>query len=99
MVKVFEWFFGFVFCLFGCFSMYRIRIADKGRFIIIFNRIIEEYSEFNVDILYKKNLFFFGEDRFLTTLFMKYFLTFRTKFIFVAIARMIVYEFWRVLFF
>lgn len=78
--------------------MYRIRTADKGRPIIISNRIIEEYSEPNVDTLHKKNLLSLGEDRFLTTLLMKHFPTFRTKFTSAAIARTIAPESWRVLF-
>ena len=48
--------------------MHRIRTADKGRPLIISNRIIEEYSECNVDTLHKKNLLSLGEDRYLTTL-------------------------------
>jgi chitin synthase len=61
--KAFEGLFGSVSCLPGCFSLYRIRTADKGRPIIILNRIIDEYAEGNVDTLHKKNLFFLGEDR------------------------------------
>ncbi|OSX59590.1 glycosyltransferase family 2 protein [Postia placenta MAD-698-R-SB12] len=98
MAKAFESLFGSVSCLPGCFSMYRIRTADKGRPIIISNRIIEEYSEPNVDTLHKKNLLSLGEDRFLTTLLMKHFPTFRTKFTSAAIARTIAPESWRVLF-
>ena len=73
--KAFESLFGSVTCLPGCFSLYRIRTADKGRPIIISNHIIEEYAEPNVDTLHKKNLFSLGEDRFLTTLMMKHFLS------------------------
>lgn len=78
--------------------MYRIRTADKGRPIIISNRIIEEYSEPNVDTLHKKNLLSLGEDRYLTTLLLKHFPTFRTKFTPDAIAHTIAPESWRVLF-
>ncbi|KAH9482104.1 Chitin synthase 6 [Psilocybe cubensis] len=46
--KAFESLFGSVTCLPGCFSLYRIRTADKGRPIIISNRIIEEYAEPNI---------------------------------------------------
>ncbi|KAH9947205.1 chitin synthase [Amylocystis lapponica] len=96
--KAFESLFGSVSCLPGCFSLYRIRTADKGRPIIISNRIIEEYSEPIVDTLHKKNLFSLGEDRFLTTLLLKHFPTYRTKFTPDAIARTIAPESWRVLF-
>jgi chitin synthase len=77
--------------------MYRIRTADKGRPIIISNRIIEEYSEPNVDTLHKKNLLSLGEDRYLTTLLLKHFPTFRTKFNADALAHTIAPESWRVL--
>ncbi|CAL1699920.1 unnamed protein product [Somion occarium] len=96
--KAFESLFGSVTCLPGCFSMYRIRTADKGRPIIISNRIIEEYSEPNVDTLHKKNLLSLGEDRYLTTLMLKHFPTFRTKFTPDAVAHTVAPESWRVLF-
>ncbi|KAG0695993.1 glycosyltransferase family 2 protein [Suillus ampliporus] len=96
--KAFESLFGSVSCLPGCFSLYRIRTADKGRPIIISNRIIDEYAEGNVDTLHKKNLFSLGEDRFLTTLLLKHFPTFKTKFIPDAVAHTMAPESWRVLF-
>ncbi|KAJ7483304.1 glycosyltransferase family 2 protein [Mycena latifolia] len=96
--KAFESLFGSVTCLPGCFSLYRIRTADKGRPIIISNRIIDEYAEPNVDTLHKKNLFSLGEDRFLTTLMMKHFPTFKTKFCPDAIAHTMAPESWRILF-
>ncbi|PWN53759.1 hypothetical protein IE53DRAFT_108130 [Violaceomyces palustris] len=78
--KAFESLFGSVTCLPGCFSMYRIRSADKGRPLFISNRIIDDYSENRVDTLHKKNLLHLGEDRYLTTLVLKHFPAFRTKF-------------------
>ena len=96
--KAFESLFGSVSCLPGCFSLYRVRTADKGRPIIISNRIIDEYAECNVDTLHKKNLFSLGEDRFLTTLLMKHFPTFKTKFIPDAVAHTMAPESWRILF-
>ncbi|KIY65055.1 glycosyltransferase family 2 protein [Cylindrobasidium torrendii FP15055 ss-10] len=96
--KAFESLFGSVTCLPGCFSLYRIRTADKGRPIIISNRVIDEYSEPNVDTLHKKNLFSLGEDRFLTTLLMKHFPTFKTKFNPHAIAQTIAPDSFRILF-
>ncbi|KAI9508915.1 glycosyltransferase family 2 protein [Russula earlei] len=95
--KAFESLFGSVTCLPGCFSMYRIRTADKGRPIIISNRIIDEYSEPNVDTLHKKNLLSLGEDRYLTTLLLKHFPTFKTKFTQDARAHTVAPESWRVL--
>ncbi|KAF8634627.1 hypothetical protein AX15_000804 [Amanita polypyramis BW_CC] len=96
--KAFESLFGSVTCLPGCFSLYRIRTADKGRPVIISNRIIDEYAEANVDTLHKKNLFSLGEDRFLTTLMLKHFPTFKTKFNPDAVAHTIAPEAWRILF-
>ncbi|GJJ06868.1 hypothetical protein Clacol_001064 [Clathrus columnatus] len=95
--KAFESLFGSVTCLPGCFSLYRIRTADKGRPIIISNRVIDEYAEPNVDTLHKKNLFSLGEDRFLTTLLMKHFPTYKTKFTPDAIAHTIAPDKWSVL--
>ncbi|KAF8526085.1 chitin synthase-domain-containing protein [Gautieria morchelliformis] len=80
LAKAFESLFCSVTCLPGCFSLYRIRTADKGRPIIISSRIIDEYSEPNVDTLHKKNLLSLGEDRFLTTHMMRHFPTYRMKF-------------------
>lgn len=77
--------------------MYRIRTADKGRPLIISNRIIDEYSECNVDTLHKKNLLQLGEDRYLTTLMMKHFPTFRMKFTPDAIAHTVAPDRWSVL--
>ncbi|KIY44928.1 hypothetical protein FISHEDRAFT_77147 [Fistulina hepatica ATCC 64428] len=98
MAKAFESLFGSVTCLPGCFTLYRLRTADKGRPIIISNRIIDEYSEPNVDTLHKKNLFSLGEDRFLTTLLLKHFPTFKTKYNNEALCRTVAPESWRVLF-
>ncbi|KZS98103.1 glycosyltransferase family 2 protein [Sistotremastrum niveocremeum HHB9708] len=97
MAKAFESLFGSVTCLPGCFSMYRIRTADKGRPIIISNRVIDEYSENNVDTLHKKNLLALGEDRYLTTLLMKNFPTFKTKFTPDAVAHTVAPDRWSVL--
>ncbi|KIK53045.1 glycosyltransferase family 2 protein [Collybiopsis luxurians FD-317 M1] len=98
LTKAFESLFGSVTCLPGCFSLYRIRTADKGRPIIISNRVIDEYAEPNVDTLHKKNLFSLGEDRFLTTLLMKHFPTFKTKFNPDAVAHTVAPDSTRVLF-
>ena len=96
--KAFESLFGSVTCLPGCFTLYRVRTADKGRPIIISSRVIEEYAEPNVDTLHKKNLFSLGVDRFLTTLLMKHFPTFKTKFCPDAVAHTMAPESWRILF-
>ncbi|KAH0536055.1 hypothetical protein FGG08_007036 [Glutinoglossum americanum] len=73
LTKTFESVFGSVTCLPGCFCMYRLRTADKGRPLIISDKILSEYSDGDVDTLHKKNLLSLGEDRYLTTLMMKHF--------------------------
>ncbi|WWD22641.1 hypothetical protein CI109_107134 [Kwoniella shandongensis] len=97
LTKAFESLFGSVTCLPGCFSVYRIRTADKGRPVIISSVVIDEYAEPNVDTLHKKNLFSLGEDRYLTTLMMKHFPTFKMKFTPDAIAHTVAPSKWNVL--
>lgn len=53
--------------------MYRLRTADKGKPLIIDEKVIRDYSEGDVDTLHKKNLLQLGEDRYLTTLMTKHF--------------------------
>ena len=74
-------FFGLVSCLPGCSSLYRTHNANKDWSIVISNHIIDGYAEGNIDMLHKKNLFSLGEDRFMTTLLLKHFPMFKTKFI------------------
>ncbi|KAJ3560179.1 hypothetical protein NPX13_g9393 [Xylaria arbuscula] len=71
--KAFESLFGSVTCLPGCFTMYRLRTADRGKPLIIADAVIQDYSIRNVDTLHKKNLLSLGEDRFLTTIMTKHF--------------------------
>ena len=61
--------------------MYRLRTADKGRPLIISDKIIKEYADINVDTLHAKNLLSLGEDRYLTTLMTKHFPTMSYKFV------------------
>lgn len=77
--------------------MYRLRTADKGRPLIIADKLIEEYADIDVDTLHKKNLLSLGEDRFLTTLMTKHFPTMRYKFIPDAFASTAAPETWSVL--
>ena len=81
LAKAFESLFGSVTCLPGCFSLYRVRSADRGRPLFVSDRIIDDYSENRVDTLHKKNLLSLGEDRYLTTLLLKHFPGFRTRFL------------------
>ncbi|KAI3647041.1 hypothetical protein MP228_007262 [Amoeboaphelidium protococcarum] len=79
--KAFESLFGSVTCLPGCFSMYRIKSPGRKSIpLIIDDRIISDYEENMVDTLHKKNLFTLGEDRYLTTLMLKHFPSFKNKF-------------------
>ncbi|KAJ5679200.1 Chitin synthase 6 [Penicillium macrosclerotiorum] len=97
LAKAFESLFGSVTCLPGCFCMYRLRTADKGRPLLISDKVLEEYADNDVDTLHKKNLLSLGEDRFLTTLMTKHFPTMRYKFIPDAYASTAAPEQWSVL--
>ena len=63
------------------FCMYRLRTMDKGRPLIISDKVISEYADNNVDTLHKKNLLSLGEDRYLTTLMTKHFPHMSYKFV------------------
>ncbi|KAK4191944.1 family 2 putative glycosyltransferase [Podospora australis] len=81
LAKAFESLFGSVTCLPGCFTMYRLRTADRGKPLIISDDVIRDYSDCHVDTLHKKNLLSLGEDRYLTTLMTRYFPYMSYKFI------------------
>ncbi|KAJ6160840.1 Chitin synthase 6 [Penicillium chermesinum] len=95
--KAFESLFGSVTCLPGCFCMYRLRTADRGRPLIISDAVVKEYADINTDTLHKKNLLSLGEDRFLTTLMTKHFPSMRYKFLPDAYASTAAPETWGVL--
>ncbi|KAG9231937.1 chitin synthase-domain-containing protein [Amylocarpus encephaloides] len=97
LAKAFESLFGSVTCLPGCFSMYRLRTADKGKPLIISDKVIHEYADCCVDTLHKKNLLSLGEDRYLTTLMTKHFPYMSYKFIPDAFASTAAPETWSVL--
>jgi chitin synthase len=78
--KAFESLFGTVTCLPGCFSMYRIRSANKNIPLLVSPGVLGDYSLNTVDTLHMKNLLHLGEDRYLTTLMLKHFPNMRTKF-------------------
>jgi len=61
--------------------MYRLRTADKGKPLIISDKVIHEYADCEVDTLHKKNLLSLGEDRYLTTLMTKHFPHMSYKFV------------------
>lgn len=52
--KAFESLFGSVTCLPGCFTMYRIKSADKGKPLVVSNAVLDAYAENNVDTLHSK---------------------------------------------
>ncbi|BGP29363.1 hypothetical protein JCM10296v2_001102 [Rhodotorula toruloides] len=97
MAKAFESLFGSVTCLPGCFSMYRLRSADKGKPLVISSLIVDDYSDNNLDTLHKKNLLSLGEDRYLTTLILKHFPTYKTKFVQEAKAMTVAPHSWSIL--
>jgi chitin synthase len=94
--KAFESLFGSVTCLPGCFSMYRIRAADTGKPLFVSSEIVEAYSTIRVDTLHMKNLLHLGEDRYLTTLLLKFHNKYKTKYIFRAHAWTVAPDSWQV---
>ncbi|KAF3072420.1 Chitin synthase 8 [Trichoderma lentiforme] len=94
--KAFESLFGSVTCLPGCFSMYRIRAAETGKPLFVSKEVVDAYSTIRVDTLHMKNLLHLGEDRFLTTLLMKFHSKYKTKYIFTAHAWTIAPDSWSV---
>ncbi|KAI7870567.1 chitin synthase-domain-containing protein [Spinellus fusiger] len=80
MIKAFESLFGTVTCLPGCFSIYRVRSPTKNIPLLISNQVISEYQVNKVETLHQKNLLHLGEDRYLTTLILKHFPNYKTKF-------------------
>ena len=77
--------------------MYRLRTADKGRPLIISDKVISEYADIDVDTLHQKNLLSLGEDRYLTTLMTKHFPAMSYKFVPDAYAQTAAPETWSVL--
>ncbi len=96
LTKAFESLFGSVTCLPGCFTMYRIRAADTGKPLFVSREVVEAYSEIRVDTLHSKNLLHLGEDRYLTTLLLKFHSKYKTKYIFRAHAWTIAPDSWKV---
>ncbi|PGH16842.1 hypothetical protein AJ79_01486 [Helicocarpus griseus UAMH5409] len=96
LTKAFESLFGSVTCLPGCFTMYRIRAADTGKPLFVSREVVEAYSEIRVDTLHMKNLLHLGEDRYLTTLLLKFHPKYKTKYIFNAHAWTIAPDSWTV---
>jgi len=96
LTKAFESLFGSVTCLPGCFSMYRIRAAETGKPLFVSKEVCDAYSEIRVDTLHMKNLLHLGEDRFLTTLLLKYHSKYKTKYTFRAHAWTIAPDSWSV---
>lgn len=80
LAKAFESLFGTVTCLPGCFSMYRIYDIDSSKPLFVTHPIVRDYAENRVDTLHMKNLLHLGEDRYLTTLMLKYNYKYKTKF-------------------
>ncbi|KAK6600053.1 chitin synthase [Botrytis cinerea] len=81
LAKAFESLFGSVTCLPGCFTMYRIRAAESGKPLFVSREVVEDYANIRVDTLHMKNLLHLGEDRYLTTLLIKYHSKYKTKYI------------------
>lgn len=97
MSKAFESLFGCVTCLPGCFCMYRLKDVSEHIPLLLKPALLDEYSECNLDTLHQRNLLSLGEDRYLTTLVLKHFPKYRTKFSADAVCKTIVPEAWPVL--
>ncbi|KAK2595909.1 hypothetical protein QQS21_006504 [Conoideocrella luteorostrata] len=94
--KAFESLFGSVTCLPGCFSMYRIRAAETGKPLFVSREVVDAYSTIRIDTLHMKNLLHLGEDRYLTTLLLKFHSKYKTKYLFNAHAWTIAPDSWKV---
>ncbi|KAH7140986.1 class V chitin synthase [Dactylonectria macrodidyma] len=94
--KAFESLFGCVTCLPGCFSMYRIFASESGKPLFVSHKIVESYATVSVDTLHMKNLLSLGEDRYLTTLLLKYHGKYKMKFLPSARAWTVAPETWDV---
>jgi chitin synthase len=94
--KAFESLFGSVTCLPGCFSMYRIRAAETGKPLFVSRDVVDSYSSIRVDTLHMKNLLHLGEDRYLTTLLIKFHSKYKTKYLSSAHAWTIAPDSWKV---
>lgn len=96
LTKAFESLFGSVTCLPGCFTMYRIRDAGSGKPLFVSKEVVEAYQEIRVDTLHMKNLLHLGEDRYLTTLLLKFHSQYKTKYLFRAHAWTVAPDSWTV---
>ena len=96
LTKAFESLFGSVTCLPGCFSMYRIRAAETGKPLFVSREVVEAYSNIRVDTLHMKNLLHLGEDRYLTTLLLKFHPKYKTKYTFHAHAWTVAPDSWKI---
>ena len=52
--------------------MFRLRMPDTHKPLLISNQIILDYAQDCVETLYTKNLLHLGQDRYLTTLLLKH---------------------------
>lgn len=77
--------------------MFRIRTPDTHKPLFVANSVLEEYAENRVDTLHTKNLLHLGEDRYLTTLVLKHFGSYKTIFVRDAKAMTAAPEDWGVL--
>lgn len=97
LAKAFESLFGTVTCLPGCFTLYRLYEEETSRPLLISNPVIDGYSVSKVRTLHSKNLLQLGEDRYLTTLLLKFNPRHRTKFLRHAHAYTVAPDSWSVL--
>ncbi|KAJ3359748.1 hypothetical protein GGF31_003761 [Allomyces arbusculus] len=72
VLKAFEGFYSNVLVLSGCFTIYRLKF-DDGTAAIIDARVLEDYSGAYQKTMHEHNLMTIGEDRYLSTLAIRYF--------------------------
>jgi chitin synthase len=94
--KAFESLFGSVTCLPGCFTLFRIRTLEHKP-LFCSNQLVQDFGENTVATLHMKNLLHLGEDRYLTTLLLKTFPTYKTTFCRDAYAQTVAPDSWEVL--
>jgi chitin synthase len=76
--------------------MYRLRDVGSGKPLFVSREVVEAYANIRVDTLHMKNLLHLGEDRYLTTLLLKFHSRYKTKYIMDAHAWTIAPDDWKI---
>ena len=76
--------------------MYRVRAAETGKPLFVSREVVDAYANIRVDTLHMKNLLHLGEDRYLTTLLLKFHPKYKTKYTFHAHAWTVAPDSWKI---